>query len=87
MTEQATTNTQGAGADQEGLEALDQVASAATGVSAEDIGSICQQYQDLKPKIETALSFVERIPVYGSKIASVIRFLMGIADIACPVNP
>ncbi len=74
------------GTDQEGLEALEQFASAAAEAAPQDLGSICQKYRELKPTIERILRFVERIPVYGKRIADVIRFLMGVADIACPVS-
>lgn len=51
-----------------------------------DLGSICKQYKTIKPLLETALPLVEKIPVYGAKIAAAIRFLMKIADVACPIN-
>lgn len=50
-----------------------------------DLGAICKQYKAIKPLLQTALPLVEKIPVYGPKIAIAIRFLMGIADVACPV--
>jgi hypothetical protein len=50
-----------------------------------DPAKLCQEYTRLKPSIEFVLAFVARIPIYGSKIVAVIRFLMGIADTVCPV--
>lgn len=51
-----------------------------------DIGQLCEQYKRLKPTLEIVIRLVERIPVYGSKAAQAIRFLMGIADMACPTQ-
>ena len=50
-----------------------------------DLGAICKQYKAVKPLLQVALPLVEKIPVYGPKIAAAIRFLMSIADAACPV--
>jgi hypothetical protein len=36
--------------------------------------------------LEILLKIVRKIPGIGGKIAKVIEFLMGIADIACPVQ-
>ncbi|HVF51682.1 MAG TPA: hypothetical protein VNA19_16475 [Pyrinomonadaceae bacterium] len=51
-----------------------------------DIGQLCEQYNRLKPTLEIVVRIVERIPVYGSKAAQAIRFLMGLADMACPIQ-
>ena len=50
-----------------------------------DQGAICKQYKSIKPLLQAALPLIEKIPLYGSKIATAIRFLMTIADVACPV--
>lgn len=55
------------------------------GAKGLDLGAICKQYKAIKPLLETALPLIEKIPVYGAKIAAAIRFLMKIADVACPI--
>lgn len=53
------------------------------GAAAADLAAACKVYNQIKPWLTTALPLIERIPVYGKKIASAIRTLMQIADIAC----
>jgi hypothetical protein len=57
----------------------------AAGAAALDLGDLCKKYQSLKGSIEILLKFIKKIPGVGGKIAAVIEFLMGLADIACPV--
>ena len=47
--------------------------------------SLCDQYKKIRTYLELVLPFIEKIPVYGSKIATAIRFLMTLADAACPI--
>lgn len=44
---------------------------------------LCREYHKWRPEIEKALVLVEAIPVYGKKIAQVIRYLMMLADFIC----
>jgi len=53
--------------------------------AALDLGDLCKKYHALRQSLEILLKFIKKIPVYGAKIAAVIEFLMGLADIACPV--
>jgi len=46
---------------------------------------VCEKYHLIRPWILILLPFIEQIPVYGKRIAAVIRFLMGIADTVCPL--
>lgn len=74
-------------AEQEGLEALNQIEStlqqeAVRGMPS--LSDLCNQYQKIKPMMEKALGFIEIIPIYGGKIAFAIRFLTKVADLACP---
>jgi hypothetical protein len=78
--------------DEEALRALDQIEEEIgpermeRGVARElNLDELCEKYQKIKPWLSRALGLIEKIPVYGSKIALAIRFLMGIADVACPV--
>ena len=50
------------------------------------IEDLCGTYRTLRPTLEILLKIVRKIPGIGGKIAKVIEFLMGIADIACPVQ-
>jgi hypothetical protein len=85
--------------DRRALEALDEISRATerfgnAGVSVEETDAdlsgvrpaqLCEEYTRLKPTIEIVLSFVARIPIYGSKIVAIIRMLMVIADTVCPL--
>lgn len=50
-----------------------------------DVDGLCKGYKAIKPLLSTALPLIERIPVYGPKIALAVRFLMRLADVVCPV--
>ncbi len=49
------------------------------------IGDLCKQYHKIEPILKKVLPFVRLIPKVGKTAADAIEFLMGIADIACPV--
>jgi hypothetical protein len=51
-----------------------------------DLGDLCKKYQSARPMLQLALPLIERIPVFGKKVSDAVRFLMGIADVACPVS-
>lgn len=53
--------------------------------AAIDPGQLCDLYRKNKGNIELGLRLIERIPVYGPKIAAMITFLMKLADITCPL--
>jgi hypothetical protein len=44
---------------------------------------LCKTYHSIKPFLETILPWVERIPIYGKRVADAIRFLMRLADALC----
>lgn len=44
---------------------------------------LCQKYRDLKPTIDAALKFIEKIPKWGPVIVKAIKTLEGIADAVC----
>lgn len=74
--------------DKEFLAALDTLDSQIGGtpkLTALEGADLCAQYRKLKLTIETVLKVVDLIPVYGKRIADVIRFLMRIADSLCPI--
>ena len=76
----------GSGDHEEALAALERIESEfgqSRLESAVDPGQICQQYQQIKPLLNTALTLVQAIPIYGPRIAGAIRLLMGIADTLC----
>jgi hypothetical protein len=56
------------------------------GAAAISIPDICKMYQQLKPIIDTVLRFVEKIPVYGKKIADLIRRLETLLDAVCSIG-
>jgi hypothetical protein len=67
------------------LTAIETKLTAKGGGKAVELDGLCKQYMSLKPLLETALPLIERIPVYGQKIGSALRFLMRLADVVCPV--
>lgn len=84
------TSSQASSDEKEALQALDKIERAVakheSGVSAAaavDIKQLCKVYNQIKPWLTTALSLIEKIPVYGKKIAAAIRTLMSIADVVC----
>jgi hypothetical protein len=75
--------------DAQALEAFDALERELTprekGLESIDLKGLCDKYKSAKKYLEIVLPFIERIPVYGSKIGIAIRFLMKMADMACPV--
>lgn len=77
--------------DQKLIEALDNISNEITEFPLEisgtkiesDKASLCKKYRTIRPWLETILTFVEKIPVIGKKLADAIRFLMIIADMVC----
>lgn len=76
--------------DAKALEALDdierEIGTTERGFESIDLGKLCEKYKNIKPMLQLALNLVDKIPVYGSKVAGAIRFLMTMADAACPVK-
>lgn len=68
------------------LEALDRVDEMLkqAKVESKSIPDLCNQYRALKPLLEGALFAIGLIPGIGPKIVAAIKFLMQIADAACP---
>ena len=67
--------------------ALGEGATMMNAAGAGDIDRFCSDYRQIRPLLDTVLIMIRRIPIYGEKIANVIRFLMGIADRACVMAP
>jgi hypothetical protein len=65
-----------------------ELSAAKTGSSAvakAGIGDLCQKYHKIEPILRKVLPFIRLIPKIGKTAAEAIEFLMGIADMACPV--
>lgn len=67
------------------LTAIERGLTAKTSKEPVDVDGLCKKYRAIKPLLETALPLVERIPVYGPKIALALRFMMRLADVVCPI--
>ena len=67
----------------EALKALDKIETILTGPKALAAEDLCKTYAKIKPLLETALTLIGLIPVYGAKIAVAIKFLMSLADKMC----
>jgi hypothetical protein len=77
--------------EKEALQALERIGraverfeSSRADTESLDLRQACKVYNQIKPFLKTALPLIERIPIYGSKIAAAIRTLMQIADTVCP---
>lgn len=72
----------------ENLQKLEQMANdldkagASSGAAAADI-NVCEQYNRIKPVLQSALPIIRLIPRFGRQVADAIEFLMGIADTFC----
>lgn len=69
--------------EQRALDQLDQL-GATRGLP--DLGELCSRYRALRPSLEILLRLLRRLPGVGSRAAAALEFLMGIADVACPVK-
>jgi hypothetical protein len=72
--------------EQEALSALDRISTELSTPRKSDLGSLCATYRTIKPFLAGVIFLVERIPKVGKKIADAIRFLMSVADVACPAG-
>jgi len=64
-----------------------QLSEAHTGAAANvNIGDLCKQYHKIQPTLKAVLPFVKLIPKVGKTAAQAIEFLMGIADMSCPID-
>jgi hypothetical protein len=61
-------------------------AKASSLTAAGGIGDLCAKYHKIEPILKKVLPFIRLIPKIGKTAADAIEFLMGIADMACPVN-
>ncbi|MFA5264807.1 MAG: hypothetical protein WC378_13370 [Opitutaceae bacterium] len=69
----------------EALRALDKIEKILTGPKALVAEDLCKTYAKIKPLLETALTLIGLIPIYGAKIVVAIKFLMTLADKMCAV--
>lgn len=46
--------------------------------------SLCERYQKIRQFLLVILPVIDKVPVWGKKVSNAIRFLMNIADSACP---
>lgn len=73
------------GEDEQLLQALDAIESELGGpakLAALSGPDLCATYRKLKPRIEAALKVLD---ILAPRIATLVRFLMTLADKVCPV--
>jgi hypothetical protein len=61
-------------------------ARASSATAKVGIGDLCKQYHKIEPILKKVVPFIRLIPKIGKTAAEAIEFLMGIADIACPID-
>jgi len=67
------------------LESIDAALSRTSGTEGLDLGDLCKKYQAIRGPLELLIKIVKKIPGIGARVAAALEFLMGLADIACPV--
>ena len=60
-------------------------AMAATEAAAIDLGDLCKKYRAIRGPLEILVKILRKIPNIGDRVADALEFLMGLADLACPV--
>lgn len=50
-----------------------------------NLGDLCKKYSSVRPMLQIALPLIGRLPIVGKKVVDAVQFLMGIADVACPM--
>lgn len=45
------------------------------------------EYWEVRLRLDTALTLIDKIPIYGKRIATAVRFLMQVCDRACAPEP
>ncbi|MBC7792789.1 MAG: hypothetical protein H7Z43_03700 [Clostridia bacterium] len=45
------------------------------------------EYWQVRMRLDTSLTLIDKIPVYGKRIATAVRFLMQICDRHCQTGP
>ena len=71
--------------ESDALKALDKIEKSLQPIDTKGASQkeLCTEYKKIKKFLEKALGLIEKIPVYGKKIATAIKFLMHIADTIC----
>lgn len=71
------------------LEQIDEITSpqgtTGTRAAALEVGDLCEKYKAIKGALKILVGILRRLGPVGKKAADAIEFLMGLADIACPV--
>jgi len=72
--------------EREALEALDNAVAEITRAQSErGPEDFCNTYHNFRKTVETWLPFIEAFPLFGKNVGEAVRFLMKLADVACPV--
>jgi hypothetical protein len=53
-------------------------------LSRAEASDLCSEYKTIRKWIQLSLPLIRRIPVIGAEIATVLEFLMKLADTICP---
>lgn len=54
-------------------------------ISSMDTKNLCEVFNRIKAPLETVLPYIEKIPGFGSTVASAVRILIAIASSACKI--
>ncbi|MBC8029930.1 MAG: hypothetical protein H7Z16_07450 [Pyrinomonadaceae bacterium] len=72
-------------AELKGLSARGKGGANVASFSSIDAGDLCEKYHAIKGWLRILVKVIRKIPKIGDKAADAIEFLMGLADMACPV--
>jgi hypothetical protein len=87
MSQHTTAHPTKPASEQEEIAALDRIERELGGVQAEgvDLKQLCKQYNSLKGTLQTVVGIINKVPVIGSKLATAVKFVMQVADVACVI--
>jgi hypothetical protein len=63
---------------------IDKEIAKARKVKGIDAAKLCEIYKKIRPLLVLLMPFLQKIPVWGPKLVSILQFLMKSADAICP---
>lgn len=70
--------------DDQFLSALDRIERELAAPSSATGADLCATYKRVRSALESVIPVIRLIPVWGERLAAILRFLMTLADTVCP---